>query len=301
MTLVALAGAVTRFTLFAAVLVSTGAAAFRFLLLPRVVADEESRAILMRRAASLGRIAALLLLVAILARVPLQLAEIRNPDLPLAPQLKALMFATLWGRVWIAQLALVLILVKAFGAARKEWRPGWAWAAATAVLLAVTPALSGHAIGSERLPALAVTADVLHALGAGAWLGAMLVLFAGLAVLHQRGESPLAGALVSAFSPLAIAASTLLVVTGVVSSWLHLGALAPLWQSRYGLTLLAKLAAVGVMGLLGLYNWRRAGPALRATGNVDLMRRSIRSELLVGMLVLAITAVLVATPPPGSE
>ena len=301
MTLVALAGAVTRWILLAAVLVSTGAAAFRFLLLRRVAADEASRSVLEHRAATLGRTAAVLALLAVLARLVIQVVEIRDPALPLVPQFNALLLHTLWGRVWFVQLVLVIVTLAAFGAARGGGRGAWTAAAAGALLLAMTPALSGHAIGSERLPPLAVAADVLHVLGAGAWLGAMLVLLASLALLHQRGDASVAAALVTAFSPLAISASVLLAATGVVSSWLHLGALTPLWHSRYGLTLLVKLAAVGVMGLLGLYNWRRAGPALRSTGNVDLMRRSIRLELLTGALVLAVTAVLIVTPPPGSE
>ena len=301
MTLLAVAGAVTRWVLLAAVLVSTGAAAFRFLIIPRGAPDDDARRALERRAAALGRTAVLCALIAVLARLPLQLSEIRDPELPLGPQAQVLVLHTLWGKVWIGQVVLVLATLAAFTLARAGGRAAWVMAGACSVLLAVTPALSGHAIGSERMPGLAVIADVLHALGAGCWLGAMLALFTGLAVLHQRGASSLGGHLVAAFSPLAIGAAILVSATGVVSSWLHLGALTPLWQSRYGVTLVVKLAAVSVMGLLGLYNWRRAGPALKASGDLGPMRRTIRSELVVGALVLAVTAILVATPPPGSE
>jgi putative copper export protein len=250
----ALAGILTRWTLFAAVLVATGAAAFRFLVLARLAgsgAEDFSRRAA-ERATQLGRRAALVALAACLARFPLQLLDIRDPESALGPQARALALHTFWGEVWFVQLLLAALVGIAYTVARRGRLGAWSAAAAFSILLAWTPALSGHAIGSERLAGLAVLADGVHVLAAGAWLGALLVL---LTALTLPGEGPnLAGALVGSFSPLALSAAAAALVTGAVAAWLHLGAVSDLWRSRYGQRLLFKLGAVGLMALCGLYN-----------------------------------------------
>ena len=295
MTLIALAGVLDRWLLFAAVLVSTGAAAFRVLVSRR--AGDDTRGALAAQVARLGMVAAALAFVAALGRLPLQLAELSDPDSPLWPQAGALITATMWGRAWIAQLACALVAATAFARARGGRIAAWTIAIIASLGLAATPAFSGHAIGSERWPQLAVVADVLHVTGAGLWLGAMVALFAGLA----RSDSAEARRLVAAFSPLALGAAAVVGTTGVFASWLHLGSLHFLWQSRYGRMLLLKLGAVVLMAGAGALNWRRAGPALHRTGEVGPMRRTIGAELAVGALVLLATALLVVTPPPGEE
>lgn len=295
MSVIALAGALDRWLLFAAVLVSTGAAAFRVLVAGRV--GEDARGALVSHVARLGMVAAAVALVAALGRLPLQLIELRDPDSPLGPQASALITATMWGRAWICQLIFAAVQTVAFGWARRGSIRSWAIAVIASLCLAATPAFSGHAIGSERWPSLAVAADTLHVIGAGMWLGAIVVLFSGMA----KSDSADAQRLVAAFSPLALGAAAVVGTTGLFASWLHLGSLHFLWQSRYGKMLLLKLGAVVLMAGAGALNWRRAGPALRRTGQIGPMRRSVGAELAVGALVLLATAVLVVTPPPGEE
>lgn len=304
MTAPALAGALTRWLLFAGILVQVGAAAFRFLVLPRVrgIGAEALHRRAAERAAGLAVAAACLTIVAALARLPLQLLDIRDPLAPLAPQARALILQTMWGKAWFAQLGAAVLSLAGFAFARGGRRSGaWVLAAGASAALAFTPAFAGHAIGSERLAGLAVAADGVHVLAAGAWLGAMVVLYAGITLPREIDQAGLAGALIASFSPLALASAAALGLTGAIASWLHLGVVAALWQSRYGRRLLVKLGAVGLVALLGAFNWRRAGPKLMYDNDVEPMQRSIRAELMVGVLVLFATAVLVATPPPGEE
>jgi copper transport protein len=116
------------------------------------------------------------------------------------------------------------------------------------------------------------------------------------------GRVAAAAALVGAFSPWALACAAVAAATGGVSAWLHLGAPAAFWSTAYGRTLLVKLALVAPVAATGAYNWRRLRPAL-AAGREDVTRllaRTATVELVVAALVLAATAVLVATPPaPG--
>jgi putative copper export protein len=102
---------------------------------------------------------------------------------------------------------------------------------------------------------------------------------------------------VNAYSPWALAFAATVVVTGAASAWLHLDAPAALWSTAYGRTLLVKLALLAPVLALGAYNWRRVRPALHDAAGVARLRRSAAAELAIGALVLAVTAVLVATPP----
>jgi putative copper export protein len=65
-----------------------------------------------------------------------------------------------------------------------------------------------------------------------------------------------------------------------------------------GRRLLVKLGILSVVALTGAYNWRRVKPALGTAAATARIQRSARAELLVGVLVIIVTAVLVATPPP---
>jgi putative copper export protein len=245
-------------------------------------------------------VAALLVIVGAAARLVLQILELRDPDLALGPQVRALLLHTSWGRDWFAQVALAAALAIGGAAAGRGGRLGWPLATASAILLAWTPAFAGHAIGSERWTGMTVIADGLHVVGGGAWLGAMAVLAAALVLARDRGQQPIAAAMVAAYSPLALAGAGLVAASGLVSTLVHLsGPLSDLWRTAWGRTLLVKLALVALMLALGAWNWRRAGPALRGSGAVGPMLRSVRAELAVGGLIVLATAVLIATAPPG--
>ena len=56
--------------------------------------------------------------------------------------------------------------------------------------------------------------------------------------------------------------------------------------------------AVQSVVLLGAVNWRLLRPSLGDVGAAYRLRRSAVAELVMGAIVLAVTAVLVATPPP---
>jgi copper transport protein len=192
--------------------------------------------------------------------------------------------------------------IRANGENGTTTRLGWVLASAGAVMLAFTPALSGHAVAVPEYAALAVLSDGLHVLGAGGWLGSLLaVVVIGIPSAMRLGEERRGRAtavLVNAFSPAALAFAAVVTATGVLSAAFHLGSLSDLWQSSYGRTLLVKVGVLSLVFGAGAYNWRRVRPALGDDAGTHRLRRSAGFELAVGAAVLLITAVLVATPPP---
>ncbi|MEO6528805.1 MAG: CopD family protein [Gemmatimonadaceae bacterium] len=222
-------------------------------------------------------------------------------DQALDPSLIGTMLGqTVWGWGWIVQLAGVIVACVGFTLARLDRPQGWRIAMVGAVILAFTPALSGHAISTPTLPTLAVLNDALHIAAAGGWLGSLFfVVTSGIPEALRLEESARGHAvadLINAFSPTALVFAGITVLSGVVSAWLHLGTLPALWQSQYGQRLLIKLAVLSVVAGTGAYNWLRVRPRLGTERGAARVRRSATVELAVGALVLLVTAVLVATP-----
>lgn len=222
---------------------------------------------------------------------------------------------TMWGRGWLMQLAGIVVAGIGFTLARRTGPqsrlPGqsgpiaggpsvWPLATLGVLLLAFSASLSGHAAALPAWRGVGVFADALHVIGAGSWLGSLtLLLLAGIpAAMQLDAEERGSGVarLVNAFSPVALGSAGLAVVTGVVAAWLHLGRIPALWGTRYGITLLAKLAVLSVVALTGFYNWRFVQPRLGSDDATARLRRSATVEVAVAVLVLLVTAVLVATP-----
>ena len=299
-------GPTARWGLFVVITLMMGAVAFRLLVLPRwrgsrpwpeaiPGADEASVAIGLGAAVGLVLMLPLILLDQILL--------FRDPFSPFGAELNLLVTGTTWGRMWQLQLLSGILAVIAFTIVRLrgDARVSWWFAAAATLLCSNIPALSGHSAGTDRFHVLAVGADALHIITAGTWLGALAVLLIVVAAAVRKGavaSDVLPGA-VAAFSPLALLSAGSVVTTGLFATWLHVGSLGGLLGSAYGRILLLKVGLVGVAAGLGAYNWKRLTPRLGSPeGSRAFMSRSARSEIVIGLLVLFLTAVLVVTTHP---
>ena len=304
--------ALVRWLGYLAVLLLVGVAVFELLVLRRLrgpVSDGAGVALAATAGAHTRRVAALavaLLLAAAGARLYAQSHALFAADGSLdAGRVLPMLRGTLWGWAWLLQVGVAALAATALFRSRQGRSAGWGMIAVAAVAVAFVPALSGHAAAAGELAGLAIVFDGIHVLGAGGWLGTLLlVVTVGLpAALRLPAESRMRGAaaLVNAFSPLALTFAGAVVTTGLFAAWLHVGSLSALWRSDYGLTLLLKLGLFAVVVAFGAYNWRRGRTSLGAEGGVPRLRRSAALELAGGALVLAVTSVLVATPPARDD
>lgn len=255
------------------------------------------------RAVAIGRWAAIAFVAAVALRLWAQALTLSDGTGGVdGALLRAMLFDSTWGRAWIVQFVLALVVVAGLQAMKKNHGRGWPVAATGILLLAFTPALSGHAVATPERTELAIVSDALHVLGAGGWMGSLLlVLLAGLPVAIGRRDGERAASvrrLVEAFSPTALAFAALIGVTGVYTAWLHIGFSSALWEGSYGRVLLLKVAILSLALAIGAYNWRVIRPRLGSDGASRVLRNSVIAELSVGALVLLVTAKLVATPPP---
>lgn len=232
------------------------------------------------------------------------------------PYLTQLVTASAWGLRWTAQLLASIIAIAGFATLRGLLRrvaadqrgprsARWAWSAIiiSVVGIAFTPGLSSHAAAMPGFAALAMVLDGLHVLAAGGWIGGLAALL--IVTLSGTSQSarwlPIAAraTMVRAFSPVALASASLLMVTGVFAAWRHVGQVDALWLTSYGLTLLVKLGLIAGVACVGAYNWRRIAPALDDAVSPRELETTAMLELALGTLVLLVTAVLVATPTPN--
>jgi putative copper export protein/methionine-rich copper-binding protein CopC len=297
------AGVAGRWLHFGALLLLLGAVAARVLLLPRLNVEPATRAALAHRAWRGIAVGGLLLGAAAVLRLWLQSTALHGVERAWSADLLSIMLTdTTWGRAWLVQVVFIALLGAGIAAARPP-RDRYALflAIPAAIGLAVIPAIQGHAAGATGLALVAVANDTLHVLAAGTWIGLLaMLLLAVLPVLRRHEEDPdfaRADAL-ARFSPLALTAAAAVAVTGVINTVTHLSAPAQLWETQYGVALLAKLAVLSLVVAVGMYNWRVVRPRLREATYARRFRLSAGFELAMAAFVLLATAVLTGLPRP---
>jgi putative copper resistance protein D len=267
--------------------------------LPQAVEAEFSQ-----RAARLGLLAALALLPLAALRLWLQSRSLLDPGEPITGEFLGAVLGSTWGHGWVRQGAMSVVALVAFGLARSGGRLAWAAAAMSGAGLALTAGMTGHA-ATEKAGTLGLLLDGAHLWCGGLWLGGLAVLLgAGIPGCRALPDDARGGAIrgiVGGFSRRALVAAPLTVLLGAGLAVRHIGWGWPLHllDRGYGWALLAKLAALAVVGALGAWNWRVVQPSLGSAAGEPRLRRSGRLELLAGALLLAATAVLVALPLPG--
>jgi putative copper export protein len=146
-----------------------------------------------------------------------------------------------------------------------------------------------------------IVSDFMHVLGGASWLGSLLaVIIVGIPVsltLDGAERWSSVASLVNSFSPIALTSAAVVVVSGVIASWVHVEHLSNLWQTAYGQVLLLKLSLVAITLAIGAYNFRRVQPELANEAGSARLKRSAAIELGVGFLILLVTGFLTGISP----
>jgi putative copper resistance protein D len=227
--------------------------------------------------------------------------------------LRLVLSDTAAGAAWkIRMLALVAAAVAALFLSKRP-RTALATGAATSGVALATLAWTGHgAMDEGSLGLLHLSADIVHLLSAGVWIGALF----GLGWLVARPASridpahlTLTHGALERFSLTGTVVVGLIVVSGLVNSWLLVGlnGIVALPFGLYGQLLLAKLMLFGAMLALASANRFRLTPALAASieagdhrAATGALRRSLALEIACAIVILALVAWLGTLEPTAS-
>lgn len=164
------------------------------------------------------------------------------------------------------------------------WRslPG-SWAAAVGTGLAgAGQVLAGHSNTVEPRW-LVITADVAHLAAAAVWVGGVVTLALLLRARRRHGRDLDAALLGARFSVVAAVAAAVVGVAGVALAVSILDHPAQLWESEWGLLLLAKVALVVLVAAVGAHNHFQVVPRLTARRR-GVVRHAGRSATAGGVL-----------------
>jgi copper transport protein len=174
----------------------------------------------------------------------------------------------------------------------------WVLASLVAAAALLTISLQSHSAAlpeGQAVPGILV--DWVHLLAMAVWLGGLLPL--ALLLRLGRGRPGWTQALTPSFSRVALPSVALLAITGFASSFLNVRTVDALVSTTHGRGLGFKVGLFAVLLALGAVNLFLITPLLRREEDAAAKRlgRTVRAELVIGLLVLAIVGLMTAVAP----
>lgn len=217
--------------------------------------------------------------------------------------LKSVVLETAFGPLWLARLALAIILVLLTTASGRRTWPGWL-VPALAGLLAASLAGTGHAqLGEGWAGLFHVGADGAHLIAAGFWIGGLAALGPVIAAMNRADAAPPdLGRILHRFSGVGYVAVAVLVASGLANSLFLVASPRALIATLYGRLLIAKVALFLAMACLALANRFWITPRLDQSESPDRvwlrrLGRQVALEQGLGIAVIAIVSLLGTLEP----
>ncbi|WP_141526746.1 MULTISPECIES: copper resistance CopC/CopD family protein [Bacillus cereus group] len=238
------------------------------------------------------------ILISLLFNLPLQAKinadvswlEAFNPLL-----LKETLQLSVFSYVWITQMALIssLIIVTYFAMKREKLSSFKVWSIPIVLFIGilVMKAFNSHAYGL-KFKDIAVVMDFLHLFAASLWIGGLSSII--LLLRNEDNKWSMYWDMIKRFSPWATCAVIVIFITGLFNSTFFIPTIHSLFDTKYGLVLLAKILLFIFMGIMGIIHYvkgkMRVEQGLGAT---------VKVEFIMGIIIFVIVAFMtnVQTPP----
>ena len=276
-------------------------------------AERASGAVLpFRRLTGLLAVVGIVLSAASLLLLAASMSGVALADVDRA-SLDAVVTGTSIGAAWQIRVAALLAAICLSVMGWRKPKVGLAFTSITGAVALGSLAWTGHGAASEGVTGwIHLGSDIVHLLAAGVWIGALFAL--GLLLFRRTsgmsGEHLiLSHRTLEGFSTVGTVVVALIVVSGLVNSWILIGPanILALFTTLYGQLLIAKLALFVTMLGLAWANRFRLTPALSATlnggdrvGAIRALRRSLVLEAAAALVILLLVAWLGTLAPPGS-
>lgn len=201
-------------------------------------------------------------------------------------------FGTSFGMMAVLAVLAVMIAITAMGLPELRVIGLLAWGVGAAA-----PAVSGHAGSVDPQWFMRAVVGV-HIAGVMFWAGALEPLWR---LLRTPGDA--AAKALSRFSRVAPWFIAPLILSGIILACIQLGWPSADWISAYGAILVLKLLLLAVLFALAVWNrFTLTRPALDGDEHANRqMRRSVRAEMVLILVIFALVAGWRFTPPPRAQ
>ncbi len=214
------------------------------------------------------------------------------------------------GLVWLARHGLLIVLgaflaIRTDVAERRNWIAARGEALVLAALALALVSGSSHAAAISPAVVSAVAIDIVHLLGTGLWVGALVPLALLLRAASREDDAdsrPYAVRAACRFSRAALIMMLLLMGSGVMNAIAQVESVAGLAGTAHGRLLLAKLAVLVMILVLAAVNRAHILPAL--SGSSDTVRPMMQRlgafvglEAGLALVLLALAAAMTLTTP----
>ena len=218
--------------------------------------------------------------------------------------ISAMIFETPMGNAWLVRIiALFATFAVAFRMIDSKSLPKLTFLARGSGVALASVAWTGHGAANEGSAGTTqLIADIIHLLGAGAWLGALAALTLMLLRSAQASNEDylrLNHRLLKGFSVAGSIIVALVLGSGLVNSWMLIGPpnVLSLHTTLYGQLLIAKLFLFAIMLALATTNRFTLTPALERAlqgGGTYRARRRLQISLIIELILAAAIIGLVA-------
>ena len=217
---------------------------------------------------------------------------------------------TTFGSTWLTRMIITIILIVIwFWLERKSkisiktQLPMLVFALA----LIATTTMMGHGASTEMMPPIIL--DYVHNLLSSIWIGG--VIFLGFVVLPSitkldgNVRDKITISLIPRFSGMIIIALGILIITGPTLLWFLDSNVSSLTDSTYGKLIIIKIAIASIMiAFGGFYQIKFVNQAkndLKSTSVFKKLQKPLRFEACLGIVLLAVVALLVNSSLPAGE
>jgi len=217
---------------------------------------------------------------------------------------------TTFGSTWLTRMIITIILIVIwFWLERKSkisiktQLPMLVFALA----LIATTTMMGHGASTEMMPPIIL--DYVHNLLSSIWIGGIIflgfVVLPSITKLDGNVRDKITISLIPRFSGMIIIALGILIITGPTLLWFLDSNVSSLTDSTYGKLIIIKIAIASIMiAFGGFYQIKFVNQAkndLKSTSVFKKLQKPLRFEACLGIVLLAVVALLVNSSLPAGE
>ncbi|HET8720069.1 MAG TPA: CopD family protein, partial [Candidatus Nitrosotenuis sp.] len=217
---------------------------------------------------------------------------------------------TSFGSIWLIRMLITVVLIAVWFL--MENKSGFSYKRqitllGLSLLLISTTTLIGHGTATEQIAPIVI--DYIHNLIASIWIGGLIffgfILLPTLTKLDGNKKDLITLLMIPRFSSIVVISLGVLIITGPTLLWFLQDDIQLLTSSYYGYIIMAKIAIAVIMIGLGGYNQFRIqkdGVETIKSNNTThkKLKRSLRTEAMLGIALLGFVALLTNTSLPVS-